>query len=207
MKTKYIAFLIAMSSLMACNSGSPETRGVNSEVRKRNDTLKKRPSEKSMVHNDFAEKAAIAGMMEVESSVRLLKSTENPDVQSLATIMVRDHNMANKELSTIAKRMKLTIPTLLPTFKTVLLTKMDPLQEEEKNRYYADLMVKEHIEAVALFEEGSKTASGELRTFAIKNLPTLKHHLMHAKDVQKMLYSIKNDKGDRPLKISQDQSH
>jgi putative membrane protein len=95
----------------------------------------------------------------------------------------------------------------LPQDKIDVMKRMDALKEDEKNRFYADLMVKEHEEAVTLFSNASLHESNlTLKNFANKKLPTLKHHLMEAKNVQKIIHSIANDKGDRPLKTSKDRT-
>jgi putative membrane protein len=211
MKNTYLTVLLILSLIIyGCNSGTtpgkkdPKDSSQRAEVAKESDTSSGAGNSVGAMQNEFAKKAAIGGMMEVESSTRMIKSTENPDVQTLATIMVRDHGMANKELMMIAKKLKIQLPSVLPKEKTDLLVKMEPLKEDEKNLFYADLMVKEHNEAVALFDQAAKQEEGELKAFAAKHLPILKHHLMEALNVQKMTHSIKGDKGDRPLKISKD---
>lgn len=154
--------------------------------------------------NDFATKAAIGGMMEVESSADMIKTTENPDVESLASIMVKDHGAANLELAAIAKKEGIRLPMGLTKEKIVTKNKMDAIKDEdEKNLFYVNLMVKEHQEAIALFSTASaKEGNTALKAFAKKKLPILKHHLMEVQHVQHTLQLIKNDKGDLPLKES-----
>lgn len=204
MKTKHI-LLVTLSSatFFACNP-KPDTSSQNDTTE-----IAKTPVDSTVMNapnmNDFAQKAAIGGMMEVESSAKMIKYTENPDVQNLATVMVRDHTMANKELTEIAKKERLNLPQVLPQEKLAQLAKLDKLQEEERNREYAALMVTEHRDAVALFTAASEGENNAvLKAFAKKHLPILKAHLGHAESVNKIMQSIKNDKGDLPLKTSQD---
>jgi putative membrane protein len=204
MKTKHI-LLTALSSaaFLACNP-KPDTSSQNDTTE-----IAKTPVDSTVMNapntNDFARKAAIGGMMEVESSARMIKYTENPDIQTLATMMVKDHGSANKELMEIAKKEKLNLPQTLPQEKLDVLNKLDKLQEEERNREYAAIMVTEHHEAVALFTAASEGESNTaLKAFAKKHLPILKAHLSHAESVNKIMQSIKNDKGDLPLKTSKD---
>jgi putative membrane protein len=118
--------------------------------------------------------------------------------------MVKDHSMANKELMAIAKQQKIYIPQSLPNDKLEKLKQLDSFKDEaERNLFYADLMVKEHEEAVKLFAEaGQGEQNKALAQFAAKKLPALQHHLMEAQNVLKIMKSIQGDKGDRPLKIS-----
>jgi putative membrane protein len=207
MKSIKLYVALASAILMACgrpsNPTPPDEQNQSAKDSiKASDTTKRDAAQ--TITNSFATKAAIGGMMEVESSANMIKSTENPDVQTLATIMVKDHSMANQELTAIAKKEKLNIPVALPPDKVNIMKQM----EEEKNRFYANLMVKEHEEAVALFTTASQSeTNAALKAFAGKKLPTLKHHLMEAKNVQKIMNNIKGDKGDMPLKTSKDRSH
>jgi len=209
-KTYLILATCGMAIAFGCHSGTtvsekdPKDSSQRAEIAREPNSPATADTTISMTVNDFATKAAIGGMMEVETSARMIKSTENPDIQTLATMMVKDHGAANKELMSIAKKVKLQLPTALPKEKTEVIAKMEPLKEDEKNQFYADLMVKEHNEAVALFEQASANETGDLKAFAIKHLPILKLHRGHAISVQKMINSIKGDKGDRPLKISKD---
>lgn len=207
MKTKYLLFCALSSALLfACNA-KPDPASQNDTTQISKDKVDTTLLTNPNVDN-FAEKAAIGGMMEVESSAKMIKFTENPDIQTLATMMVRDHTAANNELKEIAKKEKLNLPQTLPADKVEKLNHMSTLKEEEANRYYADLMVKEHKDAVALFTTASQNESNPaLKAFAIKHLPILKAHTAHAETVNKMIQSIKNDKGDVPLKISKDRDN
>jgi putative membrane protein len=214
MKTKQITIAVLMAAtLLACrrpNNPTPpdEQNHSTKDSAQMFDTAHKNSISKATGENIFATKAAIGSMMEVESSANMIESTENPDVQTLATIMVKDHSMASKELQAIAKKENLKIPLALPQEKVDIMKKMDALKEEEKNLFYADLMVKEHVEAIALFATASaQEGNAALKSFAAKKLPILKHHLMEAQNVQKILKRIQPDKGDFPLKQSKDNKH
>lgn len=204
MKIKYMLFAGLLSStFFACNP-KPDTSSQDNT-----DQIAKPTVDSALVNapntDEFAQKAAIGGMMEIESSARMIKHTENPDIQTLATMMVKDHGAANAELKAIAKKEKLSLPQTLPREKLDILNKLDTMQEEARNREYAALMVKEHNEAVALFTTASESnGNAALKAFAQKHLPTLKAHLEHTESVNKIVQSIKNDQGDQPLKTSKD---
>lgn len=120
--------------------------------------------------NEFATQAAIGSMMEIESSAHMIKHTENRDIQNLATIMVKDHTMAQRELANLVKQQKITLPQTLPAEQKAILSKLDSLKEDERNLYYAKLMVSEHEKAVSLFDKASSTESNQkLAQFASKN--------------------------------------
>lgn len=207
MKITYLLMCgLASALLLACNP-KPSTSSQNDTTqiaKERIDTV----LTNNTAQNDFATKAAIGGMMEVESSAKMIKFTENRDIQTLATMMVKDHGAANSELKELARREELYLPQVLPADKLEKLKQLSDLQEEEANRFYAELMVKEHQEAVALFTAASQNETNpKLKEFAMKHLPTLKAHASHAVSVNKIMQSIKNDKGDLPIKISKDRAN
>ncbi|RYF22203.1 MAG: DUF4142 domain-containing protein [Flavobacteriales bacterium] len=199
-----ILILIGCASVVigACTQGpSPSSQNDTTQIAKTPIDSTLSVNEAS---NTFANLAAIGGMMEVETGALMIKYTENRDVQNLATIMIKDHGAANAELKAIAKVAKLGLPQVLPTEKLKTIDTLNKLMEDERNRFYANLMVKEHQKAVAIF---SKAAADEqdtkLKGFAIKHLPKLKHHLLEAERVHDIMEKIKGDKGDYPLKTSQ----
>jgi putative membrane protein len=171
------------------------------------DQIEQKPKEQALengANNEFAAQAAIGSMMEVESSAHMIKLTENRDVQNLATIMVKDHTMAQKELTNIAKQQQLFLPQTLPPTQKAMLMKLDSLKEDQRNLYYAKLMVMEHEKAVKLFETASKSEQDKkLSGFASAKLPILKHHLAEARKVYQQMQKISPDKGDFSIKISE----
>jgi len=203
---KKICLLAASISLFVCACRqSPNPSSQNNL-----DQIKAEKIDTALINGDqsnFAAKAAIGGMTEIESSAIMIKRTENRDIQNLATIMVKDHTMAQKDLKSIAIKENISIPQVLPNEKKMVLAKLDSLKEDERNYYYAELMVKEHEDAVKLFREAGNTETNEkLVQFAKSKLPILEHHLMEAKNVFKIMKTIRGDKGDYPLKTSQEKS-
>jgi len=200
MKKYYIYALLAMSALACRQSPNPSSQNNLAQIAET-------PIDAALdsgATDEFAAKAAIGNMMEIESSAHMIKLTENRDVQNLATIMVKDHTATQRELATIAKQQKIFVPQTLPPAQKQMLARIDSLKEDERNFYYTKLMVTEHEKAVALFDQASKQESNaELAKFATAKLPGLKHHLAEAKRVWDIMQKIKPDKGDQPLKISQ----
>ncbi len=206
MKTKYLFLCAGISTvLFSCNpKPTPSSQNDTTEIASE-------PVDTAIANNqsvdNFAHDAAIGGMMEVESSANMIKLTENPDIQTLAAMMVKDHGAANAELKEIAKKENLNLPQALPSDKMEELTKLGNMKEDEANVHYAALMVKEHQQAVALFTSASQNESNPaLKAFAAKHLPTLKAHASHAESVNKIMQSIKNDKGDQSIKTSKERN-
>ncbi len=130
-------------------------------------------------HHDhsFVEKAAKSGMEEVSISKVAVDRTQNTAVKEFAQMMVDDHSGANNQLTQLAANKGVTLPmdkTNVEKWSTRSLRDFD--QE------YIDQMIKDHKDAVELFEnEAKKGDDVDVKAFAEKTLPTLMAHLDKAK--------------------------
>jgi putative membrane protein len=64
----------------------------------------------------FFENAAYGGMVEVESSNKILQETNDSRVKELAEMMVTDHTGANAGLKVLAEQKGYRLPNSLPKF-------------------------------------------------------------------------------------------
>lgn len=137
----------------------------------------------SMADSHFLQKAAQAGNYEVKGSELALKKSKNADVQSFAQKMVDDHTKAGAEVKVLADKKKVKVsaePSFTQKTSLMLLEKKDGKNFDES---YADNVgVDAHKSTLKLFEKAAKSADDpEIKEFANKTLPTLKHHLEMAK--------------------------
>jgi putative membrane protein len=167
----------------------------------------------SVTAQDFTWNAAVAGLKEVRLGQFAEQNSTNADVKSFARHMVRDHSAANKKLMKIAQAEGLNLPDTNSFYVTVtppeiekqatqlmsppqtpqarLLAEqlaaqhLESLSGAEFDQAYADGMVKDHVAAVDLFENGSASLTDkDLKKFADKTLPTLRKHLRMAQELQ-----------------------
>lgn len=200
----YIVCMLVVAALSSCQRSQDTCSQDNLKQ------IAKTPKDKALDHgakSDFAMQAALGTMMEIESSAHMIKHTENRDIQNLATIMLRDHLMAEKELKSIAKQTQLYVPQELSKDKLETIAHLDGLDEFQRNLFYAQLMVKEHETAIKLFSAGRNDSNTKLAQFAANKLPHLEHHLAEAKVVLDIMRKISGDQGEYPLKISQSRNH
>lgn len=137
----------------------------------------------SMSDARFIKKAAHAGHYEVEGSKMALKKTNNAEVQKFARQMVEDHTKAAEELKALALKKKVEVPTE-PNFmqkgSLLLLGTHDGKNFDEE--YAEHIGVDAHEATLELFEDAAKSADdADIKQFANKVLPTLKHHFEMAK--------------------------
>ena len=127
----------------------------------------------------FVEKAALAGMFEVESSNLALKKSSEPDVKAFAEKMVLDHMAAGKNLERAAKAGSKTyeVPSALDANHMKLLGDLAEAPAEDFDRLYIEMQLAGHKDAVALFSGYAKSGDDPaLKSFAEDALPTLERH-------------------------------
>src|SRR5262245_14702966 len=147
-----------------------------------------RKDDKPLTDAAFVEKAAAAGLMEVELGKHGQAVGQSVDVKRFADRMVKDHTAANEELKTIATGIPVAIPDRLDDTLRKKTDEMKKLNGAEFDRAYMEQMVKDHQEAVELFKRAANDVpNARLKDFAKKTLPTLEEHLKLAKEVKEKL--------------------
>lgn len=133
---------------------------------------------------DFFEKAAKAGMEEVQISRVAAQRSSNPNVKQLAQMIIADHEGANQELASLAANKNVALPAKdeAPTDKWA------KHKADDFDRDYLDKMVNAHEDAVKLFDRQARNGEDpEAVAFARQYLPALQHHLQQALDLKKAL--------------------
>jgi putative membrane protein len=137
---------------------------------------------------EFAKMAAASNMFEIQSSKLALTRSTDEATKTFAEHMIADHTKAGQEMMPAAKADKIKIPEKLDQKHQA---KLDALKSADKSTFdkmYQAEQLKAHEAAVALFTEYAKNGEkGELKTFAVKTLPTLEEHLA---EVQKMKVAL-----------------
>jgi len=159
-----VAFMVGMS-VPAFADDAPRTRAADQD-------------------QQFIQKATASGMAEVTLSKRALNSASRKEVKEFAHHMVEDHTKANEELMGILKNKDLgrSAATTMSAEHRAVDARLAALKDEEFDRAYMRQMVKDHEDAVKLFESQSRMGQDEdLKKFATRTLPTLKKHLEMAR--------------------------
>jgi putative membrane protein len=126
----------------------------------------------------FVTRAVKDGQAEVDLAALAQKKAGSEQTRTLASELRADHDRANAELMAIARRKGIAVDAAPGDEQRQLATKLADLNGAEFDRVYTDEMVQAHQRAMQLFEDFSHTGSDpELRAFAAKVLPTLRHHL------------------------------
>jgi len=134
----------------------------------------------------FVMKASASGLAEVNLSTLALRRAANPTVREFAQHMVNDHMRANQQLLNLANKQQIAAAEKMDEKHTTLRDKLAKLEGAEFDREYMEAMVKDHEEAVKLFEKQSKEGQdAALKAAAGELLPRLKKHLEIARNICK----------------------
>ena len=139
---------------------------------------------------DFVQTAAVSDMFEIESSKLALKRSSNPQVQAFARMMIKDHTESTAKLKAAiaSSGQSLTPPASLPEDKQTALNDLANADAKAFDKAYLDAQVDGHTKALSLLTNyGANGDTPALRQFATTVVPTVQHHLDHAKALQAAL--------------------
>jgi len=187
---KRTLFLLALPfMLFACNNESKDSvEKADSINEARLDTMDRAaivPDEES---STFLVKAANGGMAEVEAGQMARQKAVNQKVKDFGSMMVHDHSAANDEVKTLAAKRNITLPDSVSAEKKQNAMELGRKTGKDFDKNFMTAMVKDHQEAIDLFEKASgNVKDSEVKTFIDNTLPKLRMHLDSAKAVQKAI--------------------
>jgi putative membrane protein len=131
---------------------------------------------------EFVKKAATDGLAEVEMGKLAQQQATDPQVKAFGKKLVADHSKANEELTSIASAKGLDVPKAPGMMQKATMEKFQHDKGKDFDKHFAQHMVKDHEEAISLFEKAANDPGmdPDLRAFAKKTLPTLREHLKAA---------------------------
>jgi putative membrane protein len=172
-----------LSSLVLALAAGPVARAQTNEAQA--DRAAPTPSAKSNAPDaPFVEKASAAGLAEVSLGKLGAMQGQSGDVKAFAQQMIDDHTKANDELKSIAGSKSISVAAL-PTASDIKAAAMIGNKKGgEFDAAFKKRMVSDHEKVVKLFSaEASNGKDADLKAFATKTLPVLKHHLEMAQQL------------------------
>lgn len=130
--------------------------------------------------------ASIKNLQEVNSGRLAIAQAKNGEVKAFGEMMVKDHEQAEQQLLTMAKRKGIMLPPAATGgIQADLLLKNAGARFD---KMYIHAMVAGHGDAVKEFENYAVTGKdADVRNFARQQLPVLKTHLAEAKGIDEKL--------------------
>jgi len=139
-----------------------------------------------MTDQKFIDMAAQTDMLEAHLGQMAADHAESQDVKDYASMLVSDHTADYQQLTALAAKGGLTIPTSIDAAHNKMITPFENLKGAAFDSRYAHEMVAGHTEAIGVYTKESTGAQNEdLKAYAAATLPTLQKHLDHAKDLSK----------------------
>jgi putative membrane protein len=131
----------------------------------------------------FLKDAAAGGMAEVELGRLATEKATRSEVKEFGKMMVDDHSKANAELKSLAEKKGVTLPTAPKPEHKALEARLRKLSGAAFDDAYMSAMLRDHEKDVREFERESKSGGdADVKSWAGKTLPTLRHHLEAAKE-------------------------
>jgi putative membrane protein len=139
----------------------------------------------------FVTRAAESGKAEIDLAQLAQRTSEHPQVDALAERIERDHEQANQQLADLADRRDVDFPGDAiglpgPTEEhKATYDRLDRLEGTAFDQAWIDQMVQNHEASVTAFTTASTSTDADVKAFAEKTLPTIKHHLDELEQLQK----------------------
>jgi len=161
------------------------------------DTRKAGTKHQAVDAETFVKKAAQDGLTEVALGKQAATKAQDPQIKQFADHIVQDHSKANDELTTVARKKGLQVPSSLDAEHQAIVQKMSQKSGADFDTAYSKAMLKDHKKAVSLFEGASESSDSDLAAFAQKTLPTLKEHEKMAEQLPGAMRSASATESDR----------
>jgi putative membrane protein len=136
---------------------------------------------------DFVKEVAISDMFEIESN-KLAEQKGNAQEKTFAQQMVTDHTKTSNDLKGLVTsgKVKAELPTAIESSHQSKLDKLKDASGKDFSSDFDSYQVSAHKDAVSLFERYAKGGdNADLKDWAGKSLPTLRHHLEMAQELGK----------------------
>ncbi|MGF6308865.1 putative membrane protein [Bradyrhizobium sp. i1.8.4] len=136
---------------------------------------------------DFVKEVAISDMFEIESN-KLAEQKGNAQEKTFAQQMVTDHTKTSNDLKGLVTsgRVKAELPTVIDSSHQSKLDKLRGASGKDFSSDFDSYQVSAHKDAVSLFERYAKGGdNADLKDWAGKTLPALRHHLEMAQELGK----------------------
>lgn len=166
-------------------SGNPGTTGMGGSASGNSAGSSAGAAVVSAADRHFMDTAAQLGQAEIEASRLAAERGSAQAVKAFADTMVRDHTTMAQQLSDLASRKGVTLPTGLRARDSADLTRLRAARGSQFDRLYTERIgVADHKDAVNLFEQAARTATDpDVKAFAAAGAPTLRSHLTMAQNL------------------------
>lgn len=193
---KKLFYLFALSAsvfaFQGCGNGQKDAKENADSLNKTKDTTTNVAATGgiAVVPSDaeFATKAAVGGMAEVELGKLALTKTSNAKIKEFANMMVSDHGKANADLMAVAKTKNITLPAVVDDEHKQKMADLEKKTGADFDKAYVSTMVDGHKSTLKLMQdEAANGKDADLKAFAGKTAPVVQAHLTMIESIEKGL--------------------
>jgi putative membrane protein len=186
----HLSFIATVLLLISCGSNTKpvDTKEVAEE---HNDA--KFDNNKQEKDAQFLVNAAEINLEEIQLAQLAQKRGTAKHVQELGKMMEDAHAKSQRDLIALAQSKSISIPTSPTQDAQDAYKKLNDQSGSDFDLEYADLMVKEHKDAISTFEKASTDCNDtDIKNWASSSLPDLRTHLDHSIGCKRECESQKN---------------
>jgi putative membrane protein len=139
-----------------------------------------------MTDQQFVDMAAQTDMLEAHLGQMAADQAASQEVKDYAQMLVTDHTGDYQQLSALAAKDGLTVPTGLDAAHNKMIAPFEKLKGAAFDSRYAHEMIAGHTGAIGVYtKEAANAQNTDLKAYASATLPTLQKHLDGAKNLSK----------------------
>ena len=179
-----VAFVLASACNNAGNKDSEKVAEQNNEQK----ADRSKPMEKIEDDSKFVVKATSGVTMETELGRYAAKNAVSAHVKLFGETMLKDHSKDKESLAKLASDKKITIPAQTGEDFQKHINEITSKKGSDFDKAYISFMVGDHKDDIDEFEKEAKDGKdADIKAFAAKGVPVLKHHLDMAKSLNDKL--------------------
>ena len=191
MKKNLINYMVAAALIgfTACSNNNPNNNDKTADVgtpkaaEEHNDAKFDSDNEKDA---QFVVDAVNDNLIEISLCDLAMTRSTHQEVKDLAKALSEHHTKANNELTALAQKKNITVPSSTD-LKNSEYNALNDKKGNDFDKAYYDKIVSMHKDAVDRYEKAAQDCKdAELRNYASAQLPSLRAHLDRAMDDQKL---------------------
>jgi putative membrane protein len=193
MKKQLITYSVALAlmAFTACSNNHPTNNadnksaetGTPKSAEEHNDAKFKSDNEKDA---QFVVDAVNDNLIEISLCDLATTRSTHPEVKELAKMLSEHHTKANNELTALAQKKNITVPSTTD-LKNSEYNALNDKKGDDFDKAYYDKIVQMHKDEISRFEKAAQDCKdADIRNYASSQLPSLRAHLDRAMDDRKM---------------------
>lgn len=196
-KILYALFVLAGSIVAQAQPDSPvvrpgeydsPVRAAQYDSRSAGRSTAEQPRAISRSDEKFLQKVAKINMAEAKSAKLLSEHAARADVKSFANKLVSDHQSMSSELSELAQRKNVSLPTEADRDHQEEYTDLMTTTGTQRDQDFIKYTINTHEKTIELLKEAAEDADdAEVRNFATKHLATFAAHHETARSLKKAI--------------------